>query len=168
MSIDFSSNPRIDPRARRVTASIFDRLVLIDADGQRELEQYDAKSLRADVRRSLEAILNTRRPMGKLPPELSLLADSIYLFGIPDITDIAFGAPDQMRAVCQRVEMAISRFEPRLLNVRVELQGQETFQRDRVLRFRIRAKLQARPRPQEVVYDSVVKPNTNEFEVWVS
>lgn len=165
MSKESLSNSRIDPQSRRVTASIFDRLLLIDDRQQRQLDDYDAKALRRDVRQNLEHLLNTRRPTGVLASELSALSKSTFYFGVPDFTEIGFGGTEQIRAICEQVEAAIAQFETRLMAVRVELNDLPEHGRDRVLRFRIRAKLQARPRPQDVIYDSIVDPATHSFEV---
>jgi type VI secretion system lysozyme-like protein len=164
MTRSSQSNLRSDPQNRRVAAGIIDRLLLVDDGLQNRLDDYDADELRHDVRRNLEILLNTRQPSGPLPDELRKLAESAYRYGIPDFTEIGWGGTEQLRAFCKRVETAVAAFEPRLVGVRVEPVEQGD-QRDRILRFRIRAKLQVRPRPQEVVYDSVVNPTTYEFEV---
>jgi type VI secretion system lysozyme-like protein len=160
-----ASGSTTDPQNRRVVASVLDRLLLVDDGRQQRLDEYGVDELRRDVCRSLETLLNTRRGYELESPDLKQLAESAYRFGIPDFTEIGWGGNDQLRRFCQRVELAVAQFEPRLTGVRVELYDEAAQHRDRILRFRIRARLQIRPRPQEVVYDSVVDPTTYEFEV---
>jgi type VI secretion system protein ImpF len=157
-------NLKLDPQNRRADAAILDRLLLVDNGREKELVNYDAEALRRDVRRSLEILLNTRQPSGSLADDFQALAASTYRYGIPDFTQLGWGGKERLREFCQNVESTIAMFEPRLAAVRVEL-AEERERRDRILRFRIRARLQVRPKPQEVVYDSVVDPNTSEFEV---
>jgi type VI secretion system lysozyme-like protein len=156
---------KVDPQSKRVVASIVDRLLLVDDDQQRRLNEYDVDELRHDVRRSLETLLNARQAGGVLSDELKCLAESVHQYGIPDFTEMGWGGKEQLRDFCKRVERAIATFEPRLVGPRVELIEQGGNVRDRILRFRIRAWLHVRPHPQEVVYDSVVDPTTHEIEV---
>jgi type VI secretion system protein ImpF len=155
---------KTDPQNRRVVASVFNRLLLVDDGQQRQLNDYDADALRRDVCRSLETLLNTRQSHDPDPRDVQHLAVSAYRYGIPDFTEIGWGGNEQLREFCRRVESAVTLFEPRLAAVRVELYDTNE-RRDRVLRFRIRARLMVRPRPQDVIYDSVVDPTTYEFEV---
>jgi hypothetical protein len=61
------------------------------------------------------------------------------------------------------IERCIRRFEPRFKSVRVELVDDGSM--DRVIRFRIDAKLYTEPVPETVVFDTALEPTTAEFEV---
>lgn len=61
------------------------------------------------------------------------------------------------------IESALKTFEPRFLDLRVELEPVDNI--DRQLRFRIEATLDIEPTPEPIVFDSVLQAGTGGFSV---
>jgi type VI secretion system protein ImpF len=78
-------------------------------------------ALRENVRRDLEALLNTRRPSLSWPATMTELDGSILAYGIGDIAGRHFESVVERNAFCAEVSTAIARFDPRLKAVTVRL-----------------------------------------------
>src|SRR5215469_9145190 len=96
----------------------------------------DLRELKQSVVRDLEALLNTRQTRSELlldsPP--AEIANSVLTYGLPDLTSAKVDSPEAREALRRAVEEAIRRFEPRLVDVRVQSHEPEgPF--DRVLRL---------------------------------
>jgi type VI secretion system protein ImpF len=122
------------------------------------------RELKQCVRRDLEILLNTRTRCLAWPPGLKELKQSLVNYGLPDFTGADLGSAEDRERFCGIVQAAIHQHEPRFKSVRVQLLGSAE-PLDRTLRFRIDALLRAEPAPEPVVFDSVLKPATNAFEV---
>jgi type VI secretion system protein ImpF len=121
-------------------------------------------SLRASVRRDLEALLNARRRWRSWPEHLTQLATSPLGFGIPDFASGAFNDAHRREELRIEIEETIRRFEPRFLSVRVNLVDMKG-QLETTLRLRIEAVLHAEPAPEAVTFDTVVDPTTDNVMV---
>jgi type VI secretion system protein ImpF len=104
-------------------ALLFDRLVDLhpDADeGERPLRILNRDQLKASVQRELERLLNTRC---SLP--LHRLAEaerSVINYGIPDFSSLSAQNADDHALIASIIGKTIAAFEPRLRQVRVEVQ----------------------------------------------
>lgn len=135
--------------------SVLERLMLVEDLDYDVLDNYDLEELKQDVRRSLETLFNTRRRPGIPDGKLVRLAKSTYYYGIPDFSEASLGGTRSRQELFQEISLAVTRYEPRLVNVRVE--PVDTEDDSRVLRFRVLAQLvQQRPNVGRVVYDSNV------------
>jgi type VI secretion system protein ImpF len=151
----------------RVRLPLLDRLLDSDpgAPADRPLTaSFALDTLRAAVRRDLEALLNARRRRWPAPKGLAELAVSPIGYGIPDATSGAYAYEERRRALAAEVERVIRRFEPRLMNVHVELlQGSGEI--DRTLRLKVDAVLRADPVPEHIAFETVVEPVNHEVRV---
>jgi len=153
---------------RTVQPSLLDRLT--DREPKSNVEGAtgyleSARQFKAGVQRDLEWLLNTRRIIDLAPEELEELGNSVYHYGLPDLTSISRDSPEERALLLRRVEETITGFEPRLTNVRisaVEVEG-ENFRRE--LRFHVEGTLQMDPRPEQVVFDTVLNFANGEYEV---
>ncbi len=128
-----------------------------DPDRPRQINQ-----LRNQVMRDLEYLLNSRRALADFPPDRDHLNRSLLTFGIPDFSDkghVEMLSDDLKHAVAQ----AISRFEPRLSEVRIEIDDE--WQGSHVLRFHISALLNVEPEREPVSFDTLMALDTRKFEV---
>lgn len=147
--------------------SVLDRLL----DDEPEVKREPARSrnqllrqLKQAVRRDLENLLNTRRRPLTWPPEMAELEQSLVNYGIPDFTG-ANAASAEIREDFRRIiETIVRQYEPRFHTVEVHLLD-NTEPLERKLRFRIDALLKADPAPEPVVFDTVLEPGTNTFDV---
>lgn len=140
--------------------SILDRL-LDDAPENQQQEPpatrfQRVRQLKQAVARDLEALLNTRQEsLEDIPPEWTELRSSLLVYGLPDFTSLSLLNPDHKRYIRQALVQAIERFEPRLTQVRVEVEDPKST--DRGLHFHIEGLLQVRPAPELVSFDGVIQ-----------
>lgn len=145
---------------------LLDRLLDSDPDAPRDpsqTTQLAIERLRHAVRRDLEQLLNARRRRRPLPSTMPNLATSPLGYGIPDPTAGTFTEEERRRALAAEVEAAIRRFEPRLEAVRVTLAPLPRDQRtlpDRSLRISVEAVLRSDPVPEQVTFETMLRPVT--------
>jgi type VI secretion system protein ImpF len=160
-----------DRAAPRIRLPLLDRLLDADPDAPADpplTTQVAVERMRNAVRRDLEALLNARLRRVPLPPNLIELPTSPVGYGVPDPTAGSFTEEDRRQGLTQEIEAAIRRFEPRLTNIRVTLAPLPREQRelmDRTLRIRIEAVLRSDPIPEQVIFDTVLRPVTMDVSV---
>ena len=149
---------------RTVQPSILDRLRGDGSDREAATWRGSVQAYRAAVRRDLEWLLNSRRTPQPPPEGCEELRRSVFWYGLPDITSISRDSPEQRAKLLRQIEEAIGLFEPRLSEVRVRmLEGGGDDLRQ--IRFLVEALLRMDPSPERVVFDTVLKTGSGEFEV---
>src|SRR5262249_54849690 len=157
--------PRIDNDVR-VTLSVIDRLIDLEPEMSSDPPRSRAKGLRElkqAVQRDLEWLLNTRQIADGLPPELTEVNRSLAAYGLPDFS--AFhgkGEADHTRRG-RAVESAIRIFEPRLEDVTVTIEPPRDT--ERLLRFRIDARLKVDPAPEPITFDTLMQLDNGQYIV---
>jgi type VI secretion system protein ImpF len=146
---------------RVVRRSILDRL-LQTGEPEPRTESEAARAFRASVLRDVEWLLNTRSVMRPASEHLTELQDSVYHYGLPDITSKNADSPADRRIVLRKVAECIERFEPRLASVRVVEQAHE--EQSRQVRFQVEALLRL-PTPEPFFFDTVFDPTNGRFKV---
>lgn len=157
------------PRVRAdapVTLSVLDRLIDDDLKHSGALYLTRSQSLRKlkdAVRRDLEWLLNTRHPVQPAAPGTEL-AESVYMYGLPDITSMSVLSVNDRKYLTESIKAAVTKFEPRITNVRVNL---VTIGHDKVpsLRFVIDGMLRVNPNPEHVSFDTVLELSSGEYKV---
>jgi type VI secretion system protein ImpF len=152
---------------RTVQWSVLDRL--IDANPDTAVEPpltwaQSVRELKRGLRRDLEWLLNTRRIVVPAPEGLTELQQSLYHYGLPDITSASAESTDTRNWLRRQVEETIRLFEPRLTDVHVTVQAVGDAAR-REVRFVVEALLQMEPSPEQVVFDTVLEISSATFEV---
>jgi type VI secretion system protein ImpF len=151
---------------RTIRQSVVDRLIDRNPKGQGDPVVSWSESVReyrAAVLRDVEWILNTRRiaePASEIYPELR---QSVYHFGLPDLTSLSADSPMARRILLRHVEEAIQLFEPRLMSVAVS--PAETEDKSRRVRFTIEALLKMDPNPEHIAFDTVLETVSGKFHV---
>jgi type VI secretion system protein ImpF len=145
-----------------ITLSVLDRL--IDEDlrvPDKRLTRSEAlRKLRDAVRRDLEWLLNTRQPVDAAP-EGTELYNSLYMYGLPDITSMSIKSTADRQRLLQGIQAAVARFEPRISNVRVTLREEKMPS----VRFVIEGMLRLDPSPEHVSFDTVLQLSNGEYTV---
>jgi type VI secretion system protein ImpF len=141
-----------------VTLSVLDRLIDNEPLTATETPLSRAQSVRAlrsAVRRDLEWLLNTRRI--SVEPDLQSvhLNQSLYVFGLRDVTTFSLANPEERMRLLRHIEATIEQFEPRLASIRIT-QEEDSFEK-RQFRFRIDASLLMDPAPESVSFDSTLQ-----------
>jgi type VI secretion system protein ImpF len=147
---------------RIVRRSVLDRLIQSGAPEPRTAAE-SISALKTSVLRDIEWLLNTRRIADPAPAALEELHDSVYHYGLPDITSVSADSPSVRRELLRQVEECIERFEPRLGGVRVsEPPGDE---HSRHIRFHVEALLRVGGEPEPIHFDTVLDPASGRFNV---
>lgn len=149
-----------------VTLSLLDRLTDDDLKRSGELHltrSQSVRKLRDAVRRDLEWLLNTRQPIDPAASG-SELEDSLYMYGLPDITSLSVANIRDRQRLAQAIQAAVLKFEPRIANPRVGLvtSGDEKVP---MLRFAIEGMLRVDPNPEHVSFDTVLELANGEYKV---
>jgi type VI secretion system protein ImpF len=149
-----------------VTISILDRLIDDEPKVRSEPALTRAKSitqLKASLRRDLENLLNTRCTP-ESPAESSVeVAQSVYAYGIQDITGMRENFLYDRERMLSEIEQAVRNFEPRLEAVRVSVVP--TSDIAQVLRFVIEGVLKIEPTPERVVFDAALELTSGEYQL---
>ncbi|OLE51438.1 MAG: type VI secretion system lysozyme-like protein [Acidobacteria bacterium 13_1_20CM_3_53_8] len=156
---------RIDNEIR-VTISVLDRLLDYEPEITREPVASRAKSLRQlkqSVRRDLEWLLNTRQTVGGAPSDLKELSNSLAAYGLPDFSNLSIESADDQKRMQREIEDAVRIFEPRLEDVEVTIEPARST--ERILRFRIDARLKVEPAPEPVTFDTMLQLGSGQYIV---
>lgn len=152
---------------RTAQRSVIDRLIDTEPTNATDPPATLAQSVREvkrALRRDLEWLLNTRRIVEQAPEAFPEVRQSLYHFGLPDVTSSAAGSTDARNWLRRQVEETIALFEPRLTNVHVTL-GDADDPGRREVRFVVEAVLQMDPSPEQVVFDTVLEMSSATFAV---
>src|SRR5689334_1709031 len=113
---------------RTVQPSLIDRLTDDDPRAGADARVSYVESLRQfklGLQRDLEWLLNTRRTPNPAPEQFEELNNSVYHFGIPDITSLSRDSMDSRVRLRAYVEQSLATFEPRLANVQITILEEE-------------------------------------------
>jgi type VI secretion system protein ImpF len=147
---------------RIVQRSVLDRLIQSGEPEPRTASE-SMRALKAAVLRDIEWLLNTRRIAEPAPLHYTELHDSVYHYGLPDITSVSADSKAVRRDLLRQVEDSIARFERRLEAVRVS--ESESDGNARHIRFHIEAVLRAGSDAEPVYFDAVLDPGSGRFNV---
>jgi type VI secretion system protein ImpF len=151
---------------RNAPASILDRLIDLDPGATRESVPFrlqDIRQVKTSVVRDLENLLNTKWLVAEPPGAFRNLRESLWLYGLRDFSADNPKAPAVRQQLRREIERTISRFEPRLRSVSVQLDAES--EKERTLRFRISAMLIVEPLSEPVTFDTVLDVNRAQFKV---
>jgi type VI secretion system protein ImpF len=115
------------------------------------------------LKRDLEWLLNTRQPPIPELVEYPLAKASVINFGLPDITSLGLSSASDHGRLRKAIEVCLRNFEPRLMDVRVILEGSDMT--DRRLRFHIEGNMKLDPAPEEISFDTVLELSSGEYKV---
>ena len=151
---------------QNIQASILDRLIDLEPGVSREPVQYRLLTIgraKASVARDLENLLNTKRSVWAPPAAYREVNNSVFVYGLQDFTSQNPRSPMVRQQLRQQIEKIISRFEPRLKNVKVNLEM--AAQNERNLRFRITALLVVDPVTEPVTFDTFFDVSRGEYVI---
>jgi type VI secretion system protein ImpF len=149
---------------RPVQESVLDRLIGDDAEVSSITRSRSVRDLKAAVRRDLEWLLNTRAVAIPPPEALNEVRESVYTYGVSDITSLSADDPKARARLRNMIEEAIRVFEPRLMAVQVIESSLHT-REARQLRFSIQAVLKMDPSPERISFDTVLDVSRGQYAV---
>ncbi len=156
----------MNEKQQNLQASILDRLIDLEPGVSREPVQYRFLSIgqaKTSVARDLENLLNTKRSVLVPPIGCREVNSSLFVYGLQDFTSQNPKSPMVRQQLSQQIERVISRFEPRLKNVKVNLEMSS--QSERNLRFRISALLVVDPVSEPVTFDTYLDVTRGAYAV---
>jgi type VI secretion system protein ImpF len=160
--------PREDTQ-QGLMPSILDRLIDPDASGTSWRRGYGLEQMVEAVHRDLEDLLNTRQSYvgpkenGGLSKDLVEVGNSIVAYGLPDLASLSAVTPKQREEIGRVLEAIVSKFEPRLKDVKASILDANQ-DKERTVQFRIEAKLSVDPAP-EVAFDTILELTTGHYQV---
>ncbi|MCJ7495435.1 MAG: type VI secretion system baseplate subunit TssE [Deltaproteobacteria bacterium] len=156
----------MNEKQQNLQASILDRLIDLEPGVSREPVQYRFLSIgqaKTSVARDLENLLNTKRSVLVPPIGCREVNSSLFVYGLQDFTSQNPKSSMVRQQLRQQIERVISRFEPRLKNVKVNLEM--STQSERNLRFRISALLVVDPVSEPVTFDTYLDVTLGAYAV---
>jgi type VI secretion system protein ImpF len=157
---------RRDPE-QNVTQSILERLIDREigapADAPVTYSQ-SVRQLKLSLRRDLEWLLNARRTPEPANDSFENLSQSLFNFGLPDVTSLNHEATQDRARLLTMLERTIATFEPRLQHIKVTPldPGRGAVH---VLRFQIEGMLMMDPEPEHISFDTVLQLASGQYDV---
>jgi type VI secretion system protein ImpF len=157
---------RLDPN-QSVALSLLERLV--DNDPQNSKSEaamsraQSVRQLKAGLKRDLEWLLNTRRRPDEAKDSYPELRNSMYNYGLPDLTHYSINSARDMNRLAWLLEGCIGAFEPRLNGIKVLMEP--LTDGSRMLRFTIEGMLRMDPAPERVSFDTVLELTSGTYQV---
>lgn len=148
-----------------IRGSLFDRLRDDGAsssadsaadDGRRPY--FSLNDVREQLRRDVEALLNSRRRFLRMDPGYNEIEDTFINFGVPDFSNEGFTTKDHREELRREIERTLARHEPRLSGITVEPMDSGDRQVD-ILKFRIVATVRVESGPEALIFDTQVEPS---------
>jgi type VI secretion system protein ImpF len=143
--------------------SLLDRLIDPESGGNNWRRGYGVEQMFAAVQRDMEEMLNTRTSYVGLPDAYREVRNSIFTYGLPDLTSLEAITPQQREEIGNALAGAIARFEPRLRDIQVHMLDLAD-SKARTIRFHIQARLCLEPAP-ECAFDTILELSTGRYSV---
>jgi type VI secretion system protein ImpF len=150
-----------------VTQSVLDRLIDRDPSSSSENAPTRAQSVRqlkVSLRRDLEWLLNSRRTPEAVGSEFQELEQSLYNFGLPDVTSLSWDSSRDRGRLARMIEQVLHTFEPRLKSIRV-VAAESSAGAQHVMRFQIEGMLDMDPSPEHISFDTLLQLSSGEYQV---
>jgi type VI secretion system protein ImpF len=150
-----------------VTQSVLERLIDRDpalaADPPPSRAQ-SVRQLKASLRRDLEWLLNTRRTPTPAGSEFAELEQSLYNFGLPDMTSFSWDSSRDRTRLARMLEQTVATFEPRITGLKVVALDYAPGAQH-VVRFQIQGLLDMDPAPEHISFDTVLQLSSGEYQI---
>jgi type VI secretion system protein ImpF len=117
----------------------------------------------AAIARDLGALFNCRRVESEVPQEFEEVSTSIVNFGVPDFATYTLRLTAEQNRLRKELETAIRRFEPRLRNATVVVNGWDEI--SPVLRFQVNATLNVAATSEPVMFETSFQSDNGKFAV---
>ena len=153
----------ITNRKQFIQLSVFDRLCRADEHGMIGGQMNDIDIVRRSVLRDVENLLNTRRKVTLPTAGFHHIESSFYLYGLKDFVAQNPKNPKVRMALKQNIEQTITKFEPRLINLSVDL-NQEMGNEHHIC-FSVNAMLYADPVQEPIYFDTWFSVNRGEYKI---
>ena len=120
--------------------------------------------MKVSLRRDLEWLLNSRRTPEAVNGEYQELEQSLYNFGLPDVTSLSWDSSRDRSRLARMIEQVLNTFEPRLSGIRV-VAVEAAAGAQHVMRFQIEGLLDMDPSPEHISFDTLLQLSSGEYQV---
>ena len=128
------------------------------------LKRMSSEEFKDSVARDVEGLLNSRFVVADdILKRFPQCQRSLATYGIHDFSGRSLASSTDRSFICQSLELAITRHEPRLINVRVSLDQKQ--RATGALRFSISALLVVHPSREPINFDALLQPTTLQYSV---
>ena len=146
--------------------SLLDRLMDENTEnihGSAPDQAWSFRRIMATVGRDIENLLNSRRSITCIPDSLREVAASVFSYGLPDYTSRNPSTLSVQTQLRLEIEKTITRFEPRLKKISVEVAPPDGLGRN--LKFRIKGVLILELVAEPVTFDTTFDSNTSSYVI---
>jgi len=144
-----------------ITQSLVDRLT--QTDQWPETRASSISMYRDSMKRDLEWLLNTRKPVIPELESYPATAASVLNYGLPDLHSFDGSQGKEQNALTVALEKCIRTYEPRIKQPRVFLARSDLLSRS--LRFHIEGEITYESMEEEIKFDTVLEMISGEYEV---
>lgn len=144
-----------------VTQSLLDRLS--NAEDWPTTRAQSLRLMRESLKRDMEWLLNTRQSPVEGIKRFPLASRSVIHYGLIDTTSLSLSSSLDNRKLQQAVHECITSFEPRLIDVKVTIEGKNSTRQQ--LNFHIEAQIDLDPAPEEISFDTVLDLTRGDYTV---
>jgi type VI secretion system protein ImpF len=144
-----------------ITQSLLDRLT--DMEPWPETRSASIAMYRDSMKRDLEWLLNTRKPVIPELESYPATAASVLNYGLPDLHSFDGSGGKENNALTAALEKCIRTYEPRISQPRVYLTRTDLLSRS--LRFHIEGQILFENMEEDVKFDTVLEMISGEYEV---
>jgi type VI secretion system protein ImpF len=144
-----------------ITQSLVDRLT--DMDQWPDTRSASIAMYRESMKRDLEWLLNTRKPVMPELENYPATAASVLNYGLPDLHSFDGSAGKEHNALTVAIEKCIRTYEPRIGQPHVFLTRTDLLSRS--LRFHIEGQIIYENMEEEIKFDTVLEMISGEYEV---
>jgi type VI secretion system protein ImpF len=144
-----------------ITQSLVDRLT--DTDQWPDTRSASIAMYRDSMKRDLEWLLNTRKPVLPELENYPATAASVLNYGLPDLHSFDGSGGKEHNTLTAALEKCIRTYEPRIGQPRVFLVRTDMLSRS--LRFHIEGQIIYENMDEEIKFDTVLETISGEYEV---
>jgi type VI secretion system protein ImpF len=144
-----------------VTQSLLDRL--IDVEDWPNTRSSSMRMYRDSLKRDVEWLLNTRRPVIPNLQGLPRACASVLNFGLPDLNSFTGSADKDDNALMLALLQTLRDYEPRIQSPRVSMVRNDSATRH--IRFHIDGHIVFDSVPEDISFDTVLELTSGEYEV---
>lgn len=141
-----------------VTQSLIDRLT--EYEDWPTTRIASLRMYREGIKRDVEWLLNSRKPFVEEVEKYEMAANSVFNFGLPDLTQLHFRDPG---AIMMTILQMLRVYEPRIRDPRVHLVRSDELGRS--MRFHVDGLLMIENGEEEISFDTVLEITSGEYEV---
>lgn len=132
--------------------------------GHDSVRRLSLDEFKDSVARDVESLLNNRFVIDEdRLKQFPHCQRSLATYGIRDFSGRSLASSSDRTFICQSLQLAISRHEPRLTDVHVTIEQNQ--QSMGALRFSINAMLVVHPAREPVSFDALLQPTTLQYSV---